>query len=85
MSSPIGAPVSLNTKTYMPFLKPHAEQSAPDDVFNAYPQIYRHWAEMGQQLINGPSPLTPGKRARTNAEHRAKAGYVGLYPKLDKK
>lgn len=46
----------------MPFLKSHSEKSGPGDVFQAYPQIYRHWAEMGQQLINGPSPLTPGER-----------------------
>lgn len=46
----------------MPFLKSHTDKSGPGDVFNAYPDIYRHWAEMGQQLINGPSPLTPGER-----------------------
>ena len=46
----------------MPFLKSHTEKSGPGDVFNAYPEIYRHWAEMGQALINGRSPLTPGER-----------------------
>lgn len=46
----------------MPFLKSHTEKSGPGDVFQTYPEIYRHWAEMGQQLINGPSPLTPGER-----------------------
>ena len=46
----------------MPFLKSHNEKSGPSDVFHAYPEIYRHWAEMGQELINGPSPLTPGER-----------------------
>ena len=46
----------------MPFLKSHTEKSGPGDVFNAYPEIYRHWAEMGQALINGSSPLTPGER-----------------------
>lgn len=46
----------------MPFLKSHNEKSGPGEVFNAYPEIYRHWAEMGQALINGPSPLTPGER-----------------------
>jgi len=44
----------------MPFLKSHNEKSGPGDVFHAYPEIYRHWAEMGQALINGPSPLSPG-------------------------
>jgi AhpD family alkylhydroperoxidase len=46
----------------MPFLKSHTEKSGPGDVFQAYPEIYHHWAEMGQALINGPSPLTPGER-----------------------
>jgi alkylhydroperoxidase family enzyme len=46
----------------MPFLKSHKENTGPGDVFQAYPEIYRHWAEMGQALINGPSPLTPGER-----------------------
>ncbi len=46
----------------MPYLKSHTEKSGPGDVFQTYPEIYRHWAEMGQQLINGPSPLTPGER-----------------------
>jgi AhpD family alkylhydroperoxidase len=51
-----------NAETTMPLLKSHTETSGPGDVFNAYPEIYRHWAEMGQALINGPSPLTPGER-----------------------
>lgn len=46
----------------MPFLKSHTEKSGPGNVFQADPEIYRHWAEMGQALINGPSPLTPGER-----------------------
>lgn len=46
----------------MPFLKSHTEKSGPGDVFTAYPEVYRHWAEMGQALINGPSPLSPGER-----------------------
>ena len=51
----------------MPFLKSHTEMSGPGDVFSAYPEIYRHWAEMGQLLINGPSPLTPGEREMIQA------------------
>lgn len=46
----------------MPFLKSHNAGSGPGDVFSKYPEIYRHWAEMGQLLINGPSPLTSGER-----------------------
>ena len=51
----------------MPFLKSHNEQSGPGDVFTAYPEVFRHWAEMGQMLINGPSPLTPGEREMIQA------------------
>jgi AhpD family alkylhydroperoxidase len=51
----------------MPFLKSHNEKSGPGDVFQAYPEIYRHWAEMGQALINGPSPLSPGEREMIQA------------------
>ncbi len=51
----------------MPYLKSHNEKSGPGDVFSAYPEIYRHWAEMGQLLINGPSPLTPGEREMIQA------------------
>ena len=46
----------------MPFFKGHTDKSGPGDVFGAYPEVYRHWAEMGQALINGPSPLTPAER-----------------------
>ena len=51
----------------MPFLKSHNEKSGPGDVFHAYPEIYRPWAEMGQALINGPSPLSPGEREMIQA------------------
>ncbi len=46
----------------MPFLKSHKENAGPAEVFNAYPEVYRHWAQMGEALINGPSPLSPGER-----------------------
>ena len=36
-------------------------------MFSAYPEIYRHWAQMGQALINGPSPLTPAEREMIQA------------------
>jgi uncharacterized peroxidase-related enzyme len=48
--------------TIMPFLKSHKDTAGPGDVFQAYPEVYRHWAAMGEQLINGDSPLTPGER-----------------------
>lgn len=51
----------------MPYLKSHNDKSGPGDVFGAYPEIYRHWAEMGQLLINGPSPLSPGEREMIQA------------------
>jgi uncharacterized peroxidase-related enzyme len=51
----------------MPYLKSHTDKSGPGDVFGAYPEIYRHWAEMGQLLINGPSPLSPGEREMIQA------------------
>ncbi len=51
----------------MPFFKSHAPNAGPGDVFSAYPEIYRHWAEMGQALINGPSPLTPAEREMIQA------------------
>ena len=46
----------------MPFFKSLAEDSGLGAVFAKYQEIYRHWARMGQELINGPSPLTPGER-----------------------
>jgi uncharacterized peroxidase-related enzyme len=46
----------------MPFFKSLPETAGPGNVFAKYPEIYRHWAQMGQALINGPSPLTPGER-----------------------
>ena len=46
----------------MPYFKSHAANAGPGNVFSAHPEVYRHWAEMGQALINGPSPLTPAER-----------------------
>jgi uncharacterized peroxidase-related enzyme len=46
----------------MPYFKSHAATAGPGNVFAAHPDVYRHWAEMGQALINGPSPLTPAER-----------------------
>ena len=41
---------------------PAIPDGGPPDVFTAYPQIYRPWAEMSQALMRGPSPLSPGER-----------------------
>ena len=46
----------------MPLFKSHDANAGPGNVFAAYPEVYRHWAEMGQVLINGQSPLTPAER-----------------------
>ena len=51
----------------MPFFKSLPENAGPGNVFSAYPEIFGHWAEMGQALINGPSPLTPGEREMIQA------------------
>ena len=46
----------------MPFFKSHPETAGPANVFTAYPDIYRLWSGMSQELMNGPSPLTSGER-----------------------
>lgn len=46
----------------MPFFKSHKQDAGPAEVFTAYPEIYGPWADMGQALMQGPSPLTPGER-----------------------
>ena len=46
----------------MPFFKSHPETAGPANVFTTYPEIYRLWSEMSQELMNGPSPLTSGER-----------------------
>jgi alkylhydroperoxidase family enzyme len=38
------------------------EDAGPPDVFARYPQLYGLWSEIGQELMNGPSQLTPGER-----------------------
>jgi len=51
----------------MPYFKSMPDDSGPADVFAAYPEIYGHWTKMGQALMNGPSPLTPGEREMIQA------------------
>ena len=46
----------------MPFFKSLPDDAGPANVFTAYPQIYGPWATMGQEIMNGPSTLTPGER-----------------------
>ena len=46
----------------MAFFKSLSSTSGPGDVFTKYPDIYGPWADTGQALMNGPSPLTPGER-----------------------
>lgn len=46
----------------MPFFKSLPEGAGPGNIFTAYPEIYSHWTRMGEALINGPSPLSPGER-----------------------
>lgn len=46
----------------MPFFKSLPDDAGPGNVFSAYREIYGHWAEMSQALMNGPSPLSPGER-----------------------
>jgi len=58
----------------MPFFKSLPDESGPGNVFSKYPEIYAHWARMGQELINGPSPLTPGERELIQAYVAGVAG-----------
>lgn len=51
----------------MPFFKSLPDDAGPGNVFAAYPEIFGLWAEMGQALINGPSPLSPGEREMIQA------------------
>jgi uncharacterized peroxidase-related enzyme len=46
----------------MPFFKSLPDSAGPGNIFTAYPEIYSHWTQMGEALINGPSPLSPGER-----------------------
>lgn len=63
----------------MPFLKSLPDGSGPGNVFTAYPEIYRHWSEMSQALMNGPSPLSPGERELMLAYAAGVAGCAFVY------
>ena len=51
----------------MPFFKSHPADANPGTIFSAYPKIYCHWARMGQELINGSSPLSTAEREMLQA------------------
>ncbi|MEE2956463.1 MAG: carboxymuconolactone decarboxylase family protein [Pseudomonadota bacterium] len=51
----------------MPFFKSHPADANPGTIFSAYPEIYSHWARMGQELINGSSPLSTAEREMLQA------------------
>ena len=51
----------------MPFFKSHQADANPGTIFSTYPEIYSHWARMGQALINGPSPLSTAEREMLQA------------------
>ena len=58
----------------MPFIPSLSESSGPGEVFTARPELYRHWSEMSQTLMNGESELSAGERELV-------AGFVaGLVP-----
>ena len=57
-----GFNVTFDERTTMPFFKSHPKSAGPANVFAAHPEIYRSWSEMSQELMNGPSPLSPGER-----------------------
>lgn len=46
----------------MPFFPSVADDKGPGHVFAERPEIYGHWAKMGQEIMNGPSALSPGER-----------------------
>ena len=46
----------------MPFLDSLPENAGPPNLFKRYPEIYRHWSEMSEALMNGPSPLSRAER-----------------------
>lgn len=46
----------------MPFIETLAPDAGPPAIYAAYPDIYRHWSEMSQAMMNGPSPLSRGER-----------------------
>ncbi len=46
----------------MPYFKSLPDNAGPGNIFAAYSDVFGHWTQMGEKLINGPSDLTPGER-----------------------
>lgn len=46
----------------MPFLDSYPDNAGPPNIFKRYPELYRHWSEMSEVLMNGPSPLSREER-----------------------
>lgn len=46
----------------MPFCKTLPENAGPPVIYTRYPDIYRPWSEMSEELMNGPSPFTEAER-----------------------
>jgi len=46
----------------MPFFKSLPDDAGPANVFGTYTDIYEPWSQMGQAMMNGPSPFSPGER-----------------------
>lgn len=46
----------------MPFVKSLPQNAGPPEIFRQYPEIYKAWAELSQELMRGKSELTPGER-----------------------
>lgn len=46
----------------MPFLDSYPDNAGPPNIFKRYPELYRHWSEMSEMLMNGPSPLSREER-----------------------
>ena len=63
----------------MSFFKSLPGNAGPANVFSAHPDIYRHWSEMSQALMNGPSPLSQGERELILAYAAGVAGAGFVY------
>lgn len=63
----------------MSFLRSLPNDAGPGNVFMAYPDIYRHWSEMSQALMTGPSPLSQAERELILAYAAGVAGCRFVY------
>ena len=46
----------------MPFFPSLPDNSGPGNVFEQHARIYAAWSRMSEELMNGPSPLSPAER-----------------------